>query len=525
MRLRTFSLLAVLLAQAVTIAGARQRSATIAVPGGGNLQEAINNARPGDTILLDAGATYVGNFVLPAKEGSQFITIRTAPRAGQPGNGERVSPDDAGTLAKLRSPNTQAALRTAARAHHWRLELLEFMANDRGSGDIILLGDGSSAQNDLGDVPFELVVDRCLVRGDPQLGQKRGIALNSASTAVTNSYISDIKAVGQDSQALGGWNGPGPYLIENNYLEAAGENFLMGGSDPAIRNLIPSDITFRRNHLSKPEEWRRQRWQVKNLFELKNARRVLVEGNLMEKNWHAAQTGFAIVLTPRNSGGRAPWSTVEDVTFRFNVVRHVAAVFNILGEDNTDPSGRLRRVVITDNLFAEVDHRQWGGNGAFLQIGDGPADVRVEHNTIIHTGNVISAYGGTKSNPVPIVGFTYRNNLSRHNSYGVFGSSRAYGSDSLATFFPGAAFTHNVLAGGRASRYPAGNMFPAVEEFQREFVDYADGDYRLAPNSRYRGAASDGGDLGANLADVEKIAGERAVRDPRGKVPRRRIPR
>ena len=57
---------------------------------------------------------------------------------------------------------------------------------------------------------------------------------------------------------------------------------------------------------------------MKNLFELKNARRVLVEGNLMEYVWQEAQIGYAILLTPRNQDGKAPWVTIEDVTIRRN---------------------------------------------------------------------------------------------------------------------------------------------------------------------------------------------------------------
>jgi hypothetical protein len=530
MRLRpTLACVALLLALSAagaSVASPQLTPQAVAVPAGGNLQQAIDAARPGDTITLDPGATYVGNFVLPVKQGNQFITIRTSATSGQPAAGERVSPDHAPLLAKIRSPNGSAALRTAAGAHHWRLELLEFQANNRGTNDIILLGDGSTAQTELQQVPFELVVDRCFIHGDPEAGQKRGIALNSASTSIVNSHLSDMKVVGQDSQAIGGWNGPGPFLIENNFLEAAGENFLLGGADPAIPNLIPSDVTFRKNLLSKPIEWRKQRWQVKNLFELKNARRVLIEGNVFEYNWHAAQTGFAIVLTPRNSGGRSPWAVVEDVTFRLNVVRHVAAVFNLLGTDNTAPSGQLRRVTIANNLFADVDHRAFGGNGAFLQVGDGPSDVRVEHNTIIHSGNVISAYGGTRDRPVPIVGLTYRDNLSRHNQYGVIGASRAFGNDTLNVFFPGALFTSNVLAGGNGSRYPGGNFFPGMSEFESQFADFNGGDYRLATSSRYRRGASDGTDLGANLDSLEKVAGVEALRERRERQPRPpRIPK
>jgi hypothetical protein len=42
----------------------------IQVAAGGDFQAAWNTASPGDEIVLQAGATYIGNFVLPAKRGS-----------------------------------------------------------------------------------------------------------------------------------------------------------------------------------------------------------------------------------------------------------------------------------------------------------------------------------------------------------------------------------------------------------------------------------------------------------------------
>ena len=45
-------------------------------------------------------------------------------------------------------------------------------------------------------------------------------------------------------------------MIENNYLEAAGENVMFGGADPAIPGLVADGITFRRNYLSRPMAWR-----------------------------------------------------------------------------------------------------------------------------------------------------------------------------------------------------------------------------------------------------------------------------
>jgi hypothetical protein len=53
---------------------------------------------------------------------------------------------------------------------------------------------------------------------------------------------------------------------------------MFGGGDPAIPNLVPSDIEIRRNYFSKPLSWRvgdpsytGVTWLVKNLLELKNA--------------------------------------------------------------------------------------------------------------------------------------------------------------------------------------------------------------------------------------------------------------
>lgn len=494
---------AVCLLGRVTPSGA----AVIAVPAGGDLQAAIDRAKAGDTITVAAGATYVGNFILRVKPGNQFITIRSDDD-GTVRPGQRVRPAHSPRLAKLRSPNRQPALSTERGAHHWRLILLEFLPNVDGSGDIITLGDGGPGQSELSHVPYELVIDRCYIHGDPDKGQKRGIALNSGRTIITNSYIADIKAVGQDTQAIGGWNGPGPYTIENNYLEAAGENFMLGGADPSIRELVTSDVVFRRNHLSKPLEWRNQKWSVKNLFELKNARRVLVEENLMEYSWRQAQSGYAILLTPRNQDGRAPWVTVEDITIRRNIVRHAGAGMQITGKD-TNPSGQTKRVKIADNLFYDIDAERWGGNGTFALIGNGPSDITFEHNTVIQSGNILMADGGTRDAPDQAARVVFRDNLVRHNTYGVHGTDRAVGMDTLDAYFPGILFSTNGIAGGESKRYPSGNQFVSEGDFERQFADPAAGDYRLRLDSRFRRAASDGRDLGADVAGLMQALGWR----------------
>ena len=120
-----------------------------------------------------------------------------------------------------------------------------------GHQTLIQMGEDTTAT-----APFDITFDRVYVHGHKYKGQKRGFTLNGARLKILNSYVSDIKAVSADSQAIAGYNGAGPFTIENNYLEAAGENVLFGGADPAVTNLVPSDIVLRRNHLFKPLAWR-----------------------------------------------------------------------------------------------------------------------------------------------------------------------------------------------------------------------------------------------------------------------------
>jgi hypothetical protein len=484
--------------------------AAIRVAAGGDLQAALDRANPGDVIELASGATFTGNFVLPAKPGNRYTILRTAPTAGLPNADSRITPAHADKLAKIQSSNSAPALRTADGSHHWRLMLLELGPTGSASGDIVVLGDASRAQSTSPGMPHDLVVDRCYIHGDPARGQKRGVAMNGGTIIIIGSYISDIKSTSQDAQAVAGWSGTGPFRVENNYLEASGENFMLGGATPGAQGLVPSDLVFRRNHVARPAAWRSEKWVVKNLFELKNARRVLVEANLFENNWVDGQTGYAIVFTPRGEGGAAPWATIEDVTFRYNIVRNSSAAFNLLARDNAAPSETMRRVRIADNLIYAIDRSEWGGNGTFMQIGEGPSEVTVEHNTIIHSGNVLTAYGGSRDGPSVAERFVFRNNLSPHNQNGVIGQGLGVGSDSIAAFFPGALFLRNALAGGRASRYPGDNLFPEMDRFAQQFVNYAGHDYRLRSDSEFRRAATDGADLGVNFVTLVRTMGARA---------------
>jgi fibronectin type III domain protein len=470
---------------------------TITVNAGGSLQSALNQAQPGDLILLQAGATFTGNFVLPNKTGTGWVTVRAStPDANLP-QGTRVTPASASLMPKIISPNSEPALQTVDGAHNYRFVGIEFgVAAGMDIYNIISFG---GDQTSLAQTPRDLIIDRCYIHGNAGRNARRGVMINSASTAIIDSYISDIHEVGADAQAVCGWNAPGPFKIVNNYLEASGENIMFGGAPPSIPNVIPSDIEFRLNNVSKPLSWKADdpsfagiRWSVKNLFELKNAQRVLVDQNVFEYNWLESQTGFAILFTPRAEDGLAPQATVADVTFTNNVLRHSGSGFNIAGADcgTCQPS---QRILIKNNLIFDIDGDRWGrADGRALQFLGG-VNVTVDHNTFIQTGPIIMA--DVLTSP----GFVFRNNIAPHMEYGVIGSGIGVGISALNYYFPGYIFQKNVIAGVPAGVvYPTDNFLPTSLNLVG-FVNMAAGDYRLGPTSPYRNAGTDGKDIGCQL--------------------------
>jgi hypothetical protein len=447
-----------------------------------DLQDAINQANPGDSILLDPGM-YQGPFELPRKTGDGWILIAPSATQTLPPPGQRLSPS-AAPMPKLVS-GRDTVIVAAAGAHHYRFVGLEMAPKDGVFlYSIAQLGDDETAVE---DQPHHIIFDRCYLHGDARKGTRRGVAMNSRYTAVVNSYLSDFKEVCADSQAIAGWNGAGPFRIANNYLEAAGENVMFGGADPSVDHLVPSDIEISRNHMTKPLRWRvgdpsfeGTEWAVKNLFELKNARRVLVDGNLFEHNWVHAQNGFAILFTVRNQNGGAPWSAVEDVTFSNNVVRHVGAGVNILGRDDINSSQQTRRIVIHNNLFTDVGP-QWGGNGRLFQLLDGTSGITIDHNTASQSGGVL--FGGDHA---PHAGFVFQNNVMPDNRAGIVGSGTGVGKAALDRYFPNAVVRRNVLVGANAAEYPDDNFFPATSDGVK----------------RYAGKSTDGRDPGADLRRI-----------------------
>jgi hypothetical protein len=309
---------------------------------------------------------------------------------------------------------------------------------------------------------------------------------------VIDSDVRECHDPGQDSQAIAVWNGPGPLKIVNNYLEAATENVMFGGADPSIPNMTPSDIEIRGNHIFKPRTM--TAYSVKNLFEVKHAQRMLVEGNIIDGIWQQGQAGHAIALKTVNQNGSCTWCVTQDITFRYNIIRNMGGGFNIASHpDNTYPvlSG-ARRLTIVDNVLTNINVNPYLGDGrGFLILGD-LADLVIAHNTLVSPTHSLATFGGLAG-----VRTTIRDNVTDGGSYGFIGDNVGTGTPAITTYAPGGFVQGNVIALSSASGMPTGNYYP-TSIAGVGFMN-ASSDFHLSASSQYKGKASDGLDPGANI--------------------------
>jgi uncharacterized repeat protein (TIGR01451 family) len=535
---------------------------TIPVNAGGDFQAALDNADCGDTITLQAGATYGGVFYFPQKpcDTGHWIIVRTsAPDSALPPEQSRITPCYAGVALLPGRPsfncsstkNVMAKLSFVYKsgfgpvvfnsgANHYRLIGLEITraANHAFISDLISPDNGATAT--------EIVLDRLWVHGTAQDETTRGVYLNGmTSTAVIDSYFTDFHCVAitgscTDSQAIGGGGGTyasGPYKIADNFLEAAGENILFGGGPATI---TPADIVIQQNHIFKPLIWMPGQpgfvgghdghpFIVKNNFELKNAQRVLFEGNIVEYTWGGfSQEGYSIGLTPKNQAGSdganlCPACLVTDVTIRYSTISHAGAGINLANalSDNKGMAAGGGRYSIHDITIDDINGDYYFGGGPLFLVLNGwttniLGNILINHVTgfgdPIHPSLTV---GNDIHNP-KMSNFFYTNNLVRAGEYPVWSSGGktncAYSGVPVIVLnncFDPYAYVSNALISSPAnyppSRWPSRNYFPP-DPAAVQFVNYNDGNggnYQLQPTSPYKNAGTDGKDLGADIDAIQ----------------------
>ncbi len=499
------------------------------VNAGGNFQAALDAAQLGDVIVLEAGATFTGNFVLPEKTGEGWIYIISS-KLDQLPEGERVGLEHSHLMPKLVAGNSQLpVLRTNFAAHHYRIAGVE-VATNAAMLDLIRTGYGVDPGESVWDIrkaqgdeelPHHITFDRMLIHSSSDTNRLRhGIMLNGEYMAVIDSYIANVKDT-SDAQAIWTFLGDGPFKVVNNFLEATGENMLVGALGGWEGN-IPSDFEIRGNHFFKRTAWLDpDLWGVKNLFEIKNGQRFHITGNVFENNWTDAQVGFAILFTVRNQNGGAEWSVVQDINFENNLIKNVASAFNITGEDDLHPSEQTKRIRISNNL---LENATWEyGRPVFLQTGtpNRPIlDLTVTDNTFLSAPDENGPYGDVNfsSNRLNVDGMLLRDNLWVHGSYSVNNDrvNNLTNENNVIVMIPGNprySANKSIFNGTHPNNFMADPGFGSVG-----FVDFLNGDFRLAAGSPYKNSASDGTDPGADMGKlleaISTVATPQGMRPP-----------
>jgi hypothetical protein len=527
---------------------------------------AVEGARCGDTLFLAAGATY-GMKAFPAKhcDDHHYITVRTdTPDSKLPPKSSRISPAWAGETSlpgrppfakpsggpgKLMATIIVRSENGVEFGDHYRFVGIEWVPLLHRKIGALLFTNGG----------HHLIFDRNWVHGNDGTELGHGLIIKGSTyIAVVHSYFSGFTCTAKtgsctDAAAIGGGNGDNPTAtlkIFDNYLESSGENIFFGGGPAAIR---PEDIEIRRNYLFKPMFWnpnsqdhREPTPIVKNLFELKNASRVLFEANYLENSWGGfSQVGPAILLTPRNNFNKhlgivtCPDCAVTDVTIRYIWIRKVNQVLqiaNIMDQIKPAPGNSYS---IHDIVAEGLGYPECGKacSGMMNQIAGAPGgspkesvmhDVAVDHITyvsVVRPKDLLIMGGPPANDPhtPQMYNITFTNSIADVGIFGIWFTGgtpekncanfqRATPKTRIeACWKTGSAFKGNVLAGGNAIRgqtteWPEGNSIAESVE-SVGFVNLnrgLDGDYHLSAASKFKGKATDGRDPGADIDLVLK---------------------
>lgn len=551
-----------------------------------DFQTKITAATCGQQITLPAGSSFVGHFTFPTLScpNSNWVYVQTSAVASLPAEGARYSvavngktvylpqfgpcyagvaslpgrpafncPGTPGTYtAKIVTPDGAAPLVFQTGTSAWRFIGLEITRTSGTGFTNFLTKLGAIAEGGGTTNIHDIIFDRIWCHGNATTDETETCIDHSgiSNVSVIDSYLNDFwckvgGGCGDAHALLGGLNtnmvAETGYKEVNNFIEAGGENSFEGGGGG---NTTGCDEERRLNVYFKPLQWNPLdptfdgvSRQVKNLLELKNGCRVLVEGNSLVNVWGGfSQTGYAILLTPKNGGTNAcPTCTVHDVTVRYNQINTAGGMFQLAA-------------VASDAGFYALGGQNWSAhdnvadnllyatcNGCFTSVAPfeiavgytAPSlaaslqSVTVSHNTAVYAstaGTLLAALG--VSGPTIASGFNlhsinFINNATLAGTTGTVNQGSGVSGNCAFGVTAGAAvnscwnpktFTGNMFI-ANGSVVWLGTNCTSITTFGAAFVNYSNGNggnYTLSTNPCQR-TATDGTDPGANIGLVASV--------------------
>lgn len=500
------------------------------------IQAAMNavvllNQNLNHVIEINVGELFSENLVTPPKTGTGWVTVRTSDYASLPA-GTRVDGTNAhmatvqvvmSTANPVGDARAGSALIIPDGSNGWRFVGIEFtMPTGLGKGlnqlidNLVVVGNNSTQANGWHSpsgpaLASRVSFERCFIHGRPYPTQlTKALSLLCRDAQVWDSWIIDAHrdrdgaTYGpQECQAIYLGDGAGPFQIENNELQAAGQCiffYMLNNSGDwngmPYADVIPQDAIVRRNHLYIPPKWKNtdqglkdptwdgSHYTIKQLLEFKSGQRILIQGNTLENLFggqgQAGQTPGFVAYFP------------SDIRIESNVFKDCSQGFYI-GSLNPDVAGDCstpvafppgsecsndrfnrgqfsnkdifgiealyrRRIAILNNLFLRVD-------GTFFDHSTDTGslaleDIWIEHNTQIATNNGAGNVGRAiqYKDPSRSIRFTLRNNIIAKQQYGPSLDGRDGAQTDAQLLFDQCFgvdrdFRRNVMLGGQQGSY------------------------------------------------------------------------
>jgi hypothetical protein len=369
------------------------------------LTTALTNAVDTDTIQITGSFTAASAFVLRDRGTAGWVRIITNAGGSLPTT-RAVTPNDftSNSVPKITSSAANRAFQVANGADRWWMDgvWIENSGNKTQVGEIGISGTQTLDSH----LPTEILLTRCYFDGKaPDAGSsgspsnRHGLAIDAHKVIVERCCIIGCQQTGSQNYAIYGNNGIGLYYINENILEAAGSHMIWGGTATSNGNrAYHKNIVWRRNFCFKRTAWVTNANVIGggvNCWEIKNAEKVLAEGNVW-KNLYVSQGQTAAVVlkaVPQNAN-ESPWIQCWDMTFRLNKLAlggYNAIGFLALAQSSntaiTQNGYRHGNHEISDNLVSGMSGSSNTQADFFLGSGnEGPLsvimpDVKLYRNT------------------------------------------------------------------------------------------------------------------------------------------------